>query len=129
MPPPRKTIAIVEDDTSLRCGVSRYLRTAGFRCESFENAESFLDVARGLGASCLLTDIHLVGMSGLELALHPMITDLNLPVLVMTGSVDPLIEVAAREICVAFLRKPFSCGSLLDAIVDTVGPPIAEGDH
>jgi FixJ family two-component response regulator len=128
MPPPRKTIAIVDDNTTLRHGLERYLRAAGYRCESFANAEDFLEVATGLGAACLLADVHLQAMSGLELALHPEVTELHLPVLIMTGSDDPLIEVAARDISSAFLRKPFGCKLLLDAIVDTIGPPIAEGE-
>jgi FixJ family two-component response regulator len=129
MSPPRKTIAIVDDDTTLRRGVEKYLRSAGFRCESFETAESFLAGAVASGAACLLADVHLAGMSGLELALHPTVGELNLPVVLMTGSEDPLIEVAAREISAAFLRKPFACQALLDAIVDTVGPPIGDEYH
>lgn len=129
MPPPRKTIAIVDDDAGLRASIARYLRAAGFRCESYASAEDFLAVAAGLGAACLLADVHLDGMSGLELALHPTVTGLNLPVVIMTGSDDPMIEVPAREISVAFLHKPFACNALLEVIVDTVGPPIADGNH
>ena len=129
MPPPRKTIAVVEDDAALRTGVERYLRAAGYRCEGFASAEDFLAAVAALGASCLLADVHLNGMSGLELALHPAVTSLSLPVVIMTGSDDPMIEVPAREISAAFLHKPFACRDLLDAIVDTVGPPIADGNH
>ena len=127
MPASRQTIAIVDDNTILRTGLVRYLRAAGYRCESFASAEDFLAVATSLGAACLLADVHLEAMSGLELAMHPLVTERNLPVVIMTGSDDPLIEVAARDLSVAFLRKPFGCKLLLDAIVDTVGPPIADG--
>jgi FixJ family two-component response regulator len=67
-------------------------------------------------------------MTGLELALHPTITSMNLPVVLITGSDDPLVEEPARVIAAAFLRKPIPPGKLLEAIVDTVGPPIAEGE-
>ena len=127
MPLPRKMIAIVDDNTQLRTGVERYLQAAGFKCATFESAEAFLAVAASLGAACLLADVHLEAMSGLELAVHPTVTELKLPVVIMTGSVDPLIELSARNISVAFLRKPFGCSALLEAIVGTVGPPIAEG--
>ena len=129
MPPPRQTIAIVDDEISLRQCLVRLVRVAGYRCESFASAEDFLAVAEHMGAACLLADVHMKGMSGLQLALHPMVTGLKLPVLIMSGSVDPQVEQQARSIAVAFLRKPFIGTELLDAIVDTVGPPIVEGDH
>ena len=59
MPPPRKTIAVVDDEVALRNALERLVRAAGYRCESFASAEEFLAVAAGLGAACLLADIHL----------------------------------------------------------------------
>ena len=129
MPPPRQTIAVVDDETALRKCIERLVRIAGYRCESFASAEEFLAAAAGLGAACLLADVHMTGMTGLQLAQHPTVTGLKLPVLIMSGSCDPQVEEQAREIAVAFLRKPFIGTELLDAIVDTVGPPIVEGDH
>ena len=129
MPPPRKTIAVVDDEVSLRQCLERLVRVAGYRCESFASAEEFLAVAASLNAACLLSDVHLNGMNGLQLAQHPTVVELRLPVLIMSGSVDPQIEQQAREIAVAFMRKPFIGTKLLDAIVDNVGPPIIEGRH
>jgi len=128
MPPPRKTIAIVDDDFCVRQAIDRQLRAAGYRCESFASAEEFLAIAATLGAACLLSDVHLGGMTGIDLALHPAVTGLNLPVVLISGSIDPTIEVAARQVGVAFLRKPIHCQALLETIVDTVGAPIADGD-
>jgi FixJ family two-component response regulator len=128
MTPPRKTIAIVDDDFSVRQALDRQLRAAGYRCESFASAEEFAAIAATVGAACLLTDIHLGGMTGIDLALHPVVTALNLPVVLISGSIDPTIEVAARQIGVAFLRKPITCTILLETIIDTVGAPIADGD-
>lgn len=128
MTPPRKTIAIVDDDFSVRQALARQLRAAGYRCESFASAEEFVSIAATVGAACLLTDIHLGGMTGIDLALHPVVTELNLPVVLISGSIDPTIEVAARQIGVAFLRKPITCTILLETIIDTVGAPIADGD-
>lgn len=128
MTPPRKTIAIVDDDFSVRQAIDRQLRAAGYRCESFASAEEFLAIAATLGAACLLADVHLGGMTGIDLALHPGVTGINLPVVLISGSIDPTIEVAARQIGVAFLRKPILCQTLLETIVDTVGAPIADGD-
>jgi FixJ family two-component response regulator len=128
MPTARKTIAIVDDDASVRRALERQLCAAGYRCASFESAEEFLLVARVLQPDCLLADIHLGGMTGLELALHPTVTGLLLPVILISGCLDPTFEAPAREIGAAFLRKPIPSQALLDAIVDNVGPPLADGE-
>jgi FixJ family two-component response regulator len=128
MPPARKIIAVVDDDESVRTSLARLLRVAGYRCELFASAETFLAVAGISGAACVLCDIHLGGMTGLELALHPLITACNLPVVLMTGIDDPMIELPARELGAAFLRKPIPCNKLLEAIVGTIGAPIPDGE-
>ncbi len=128
MPAARKIIAVIEDDESVRNALARQLQAAGYRYELFSSAESFLSVAGVSRAACVLSDIHLGGMSGLELATHPLITGLKMPVLLMSGTIDPSVEEPARELSAAFLRKPIGPGKLLEAIVDTVGPPIVEGE-
>lgn len=128
MPPYRRLIAIIEDDVSVRKALERQVRAAGYRCATFACAEDFVAVAQTCNPSSLVCDVNLGGMTGLQLALHPEVTRLNVPVVLITASDDPLIEVAAREICEVFLRKPIPCQELLDAIVDTAGSPIAEGD-
>jgi len=128
MPPERKFIAVVDDDAAIRKSLERVLRSAGYRCETFANAEELLLVVAVCRAACIVSDINLEGMSGLELALHPKITALLLPVVLVTGSSDPMLEVPAREIGAAFLRKPFSAEQLLEVIIDTAGPPITDGE-
>jgi FixJ family two-component response regulator len=128
MPPKRKLIAVIDDDDSVRTALARQLSAAGYRCEQFASAEDFLAIAPLCNAAAVLSDIHLGGMTGLQLALHPVITSLNLPVVLISGSQDPLIEEPARTIASAFLCKPIAPGKLLEAIVDTVGPPIADGE-
>ena len=128
MPPYRRLIAIVDDDVSVRKALDRQSRAAGYRCAAFASAEEFVAVAHTCNPAAVVCDVNLGGMSGLQLALHPEVTRLNVPVMLITASVDPLIEVAAREISAVFLRKPIPCQELLDAIVDTAGPPIADGD-
>lgn len=128
MPPYRRLIAVIEDDVSVRKALDRQIRAAGYRCAAFACAEDYLAVAQTCLASAVVADVNLGGMSGLQLALHPEVTRLNVPVVLITASVDPLIEVAALEISAIFLRKPISCQELLDAIVDTAGPPIADGE-
>jgi FixJ family two-component response regulator len=126
MPPERRIIAVVDDDESIRNGLCRQLRAAGYRCELFASAECFLPVAAMSRAACVLSDVHLGGMTGLELALHPVLAELKLPVLLMSGTSDPLIEIPAREIAAGFLRKPILTESLVAAIVEAIGPPIVD---
>ena len=124
MPLFRKTIAIVDDDACIRKALDRQLSASGFNCVTFPSAEEFLLVAAAMLPACVLSDIHLEGMSGLQLAMHPQMTALNVPVVLITGCDDPMIEIPAREIADAFLRKPFAPQVLLDTIIDTVGPPV-----
>lgn len=126
MPPNRKLVAIIDDDTSVRRALHRQIHAAGYRSHAFSCAEEFLPVAALCGAACIVCDVHLGGMTGLELALHPTVVSMNVPVVLISGSDDPRVEEPARVIAAAFLRKPIPPGKLLEAIVDTVGPPIAE---
>ena len=129
MPPKRKLVAVIDDDAAVRKALDRQIHAAGYRSHAFACTEEFLKVAALCGAACVICDIHLGGMTGLELALHPTITELNLPVVLISGSCDPTVEEPARLIAAAFLRKPIPPGKLLEAIVDTVGPPIADEDQ
>jgi FixJ family two-component response regulator len=128
MPPYKKLIAVVEDNECVRKGLERLVRTAGYRCEGFANAEDLVAIARTCKADCVISDINLRGMSGLQLAVHPVITELKIPVVLITGSIDPKIEDSAREVGAAFLFKPILGQELLEAIIDTAGPPITDCD-
>jgi len=129
MPPERKFIAVIDDDDSLRRALERHIRHAGYRCETFAAAEEFLLVATVCRPACIVCDVNLDGISGLELAVHPKIAALEVPIVLITGSSDPAIEIPARALGAAFLRKPFLSAELLDAIVGTVGPPIVVRDE
>jgi len=126
MPPYKKLIAVVEDHVSVRKALERLVRSAGYRCEGFASAEDFLAVANICKPDCIVSDINLGGMTGLAMALHPVLTALRVPVVFITGALDPTIEGPAREIGAAFLFKPIQGQELLEAIVDTAGPPLAD---
>jgi len=128
MPSHRKLVAVIDDDEGIRRALDRQLRAAGFRCEVFPSAESFLDVARDLHAHCIVSDVNLPGMSGLELALHPTVVNLRIPVVLITGRPDPVLEEPAQLIAAAFLHKPIPPGKLLETIVEAVGPPLVDSD-
>jgi FixJ family two-component response regulator len=128
MPVNRKLIVVIDDDHSVRKALDRQVTAAGYRARSFATAEEFLGVAISCGAACVISDIHLGGLSGLELALHPIVTSLDLPVVLISGSDDPVVEEPARVLAAAFLQKPIPPGKLLEAIVDAVGPPLADDE-
>jgi FixJ family two-component response regulator len=128
MPPVRKLVALIDDDPSIRTALDRQLRAAGFRCELFSSAEDFLAIATELRADCIVSDINLGGMSGLELALHPTVVKLDLPVVLITAQHDTLLEEPAQVIAAALLHKPIAPGKLLEAIIDAVGPPLQDDD-
>jgi len=129
MPPKRKLIALIDDDASCRKALDRQISAAGFRCHAFASAEEYLMVAAVCGATAIVSDVHLGGLSGLELAVHPTVVERSIPVVLISGSSDPLIEQSAEQIATAFLRKPIPPGKLLEAIVDSVGPPLSDGEE
>ena len=113
MPPPRKTIAIVDDDASLRKALDRQLSASGFNCVTFASAEEFLLVAAVVLPACVLADIHLEGMSGLQLALHPQLTALNVPVVLITGdALGADFGDVSRELSLPVFEKPLDIGAL-----------------
>jgi len=129
MPTPRKLIAVIDDEPSVRNALSRQLRAAGYLTATFQCAEEFLHVAGTCGAAGVVSDIHLGALSGLQLALHPMIIEMNLPVVLVSGCNDPVTAMQAQEIAAVFLQKPIPPGKLLEAVIDTMGAPIADGEE
>jgi FixJ family two-component response regulator len=112
-----RTIAVIEDDASMLKGLDRLLRTLGFATELYPSAEDYLTRATKSKANCLLLDIHLGGISGIELKRHLVAAGLGLPVIFMTAVDDGEIERDAIETgCVAYLHKPFLSSALVDAL-------------
>ncbi len=111
------TIAVVEDDPSMLRGLRRLLLAHGFHVEEFASAESFLDDIAKCEAKCLLVDIHLGGMSGIDLKRRLTSSGSNLPVIFMTAIDNEATHREAFAVgCVAYLRKPFLAKLLIDAI-------------
>jgi FixJ family two-component response regulator len=111
------TIAVIEDDPSMLQGLIRLLSAHGFRVEKFTSAESFLDDIAICEAKCLVVDIHLGGISGIDLRRQLAASGRNLPVIFMTAiDSDATREDALEAGCIAYLRKPFLAKLLIDAI-------------
>lgn len=111
-------IAIVEDDESLSRALARFLRAAGYHPVSYRNAETFLDDTKHPVFDCMIVDIQLDGMSGIELTEHLAgAGGSKIPVIFLTADekADEL-ERSLRGRCAAFIRKSDQGNALLAAI-------------
>jgi len=114
---PRQVVAVVDDDPGMLKGVARLLSAHGFGVETFSSAEAFLAGADASEATCLVLDIHLTGMSGIDLRRRLAGSGFMHPVIFMTAFDDEGRRREALETgCVAYLHKPFSANLLMEAI-------------
>jgi FixJ family two-component response regulator len=112
-----KVIGIVDDDSNLLSATEDLLNARGFVTRTFNSAEEFLARREATHVDCLLLDISLDGMSGLELRCRLRASGTSLPIIFMTAYEDDgWVAREARTDCVALLRKPLSAGKLFDAI-------------
>jgi FixJ family two-component response regulator len=111
------TVIIVDDDPSLRSMLSRLLGTVGLKSTAFASPEEFLRSPAPKGPACLILDVHLPGLSGLDLQRELAKAGYQLPIVFMTGHGDiPMTVQAMKAGAVAFLTKPFRNQEMLDAV-------------
>jgi FixJ family two-component response regulator len=118
-----QSIVVVEDDAGMSKAIARLLRAAGFQPTSFASAEELLQTEAVDSAACLVLDIHLPGLSGLELARLLVTSGRAKPVIFITGQDEASMRDEAHQLGCAYFRKPFEGKKLLEAIrgVVTVG--------
>ena len=112
-------IAIVDDQAALREATENLLKSAGLKAVSFASAEDFLQAAPLNGTGCLILDVRLPGMSGLELQLHLAADGIHVPIVFITAQEDSDGQMRAQALrsgALAFLRKPFNDEDLLNAV-------------
>ncbi len=110
-------VDIVDDDPSVRKALGRLLKSGGLVIRAYDSAKAYLESADREAAACLLLDIHLPEMSGIELLEHLSEVAPDLSVICMTGRDEPDIEDRVRVVGArACLRKPFDEGELFKAI-------------
>jgi len=110
-------VFIVDDDASVRRSIEDLLSSVALRCESFATPQEFLDSKRADCAGCLVLDVRLPGMSGLDFQRALAEAGVSLPVIFITGHGDvPMSVQAMKSGAVEFLMKPFRTQELLDAI-------------
>ena len=111
------TVFIVDDDESVRDAISVMLDSVGVPNQAFESAVAFLEAHDEATEGCLVLDIRMPGMSGLELQESLQAQDIKIPIVFITGHGDvPMAVEAMRKGAVNFIRKPFRDQELLDAI-------------
>ena len=117
MSKPKKTIAVVDDDPSMLRAIVRLLQARGFRTQAFASAKAFLTGDSATTADCLVLDIDLGEMSGIDLRRQLTASGSRLPIIFITALDDEALRDKAMAAgCVAYLRKPFVADALLAAI-------------
>jgi FixJ family two-component response regulator len=110
-------VAVVEDDPSMRKAIYRIVRAMSLPVKAYESAEAFLQDQTPCSFDCLVLDIHLGGMSGLELMQDLRQKGLRLPVIFVTAMEGSAHQLQAEAMgCEAYLRKPFEADALIEAI-------------
>jgi FixJ family two-component response regulator len=124
MPEPRQSdgvIAIVDDDPSVRKGLERLIRSLGWQAKTFASAQEFLDRPRTEAPSCLVLDLQLPGLSGLDLQKRMSEAGLEIPIVFLTGHGNiPTSVKAMKAGAVEFLTKPVDEQELLKAIKEAI---------
>ena len=118
---PKGLVYVVDDDESMREGASSLIRWAGYEVREFASADDFLAIARPNTSSCLVCDVSMPGLSGLDLQRVLLESGEYLPIIFITGRGDiPTTVRAMKAGAVEFLSKPFDAEALLDAIGSAV---------
>jgi FixJ family two-component response regulator len=112
-----KTVAIVEDDDSVRNALQGVMKAVGLRAQAFASAEEFLKSGELQHTACLIADIRLPGISGLELQQRLNAEQVTIPVMLITAHGDDAVRTQAlRAGAILFLTKPFDDDVLIESV-------------
>jgi FixJ family two-component response regulator len=118
----QKVIAIIDDHDSILSAMESLVRSLGYGTEVYNSGEGFIEGAMKSEASCLLVDVELGDITGVELVRHLSAMGLTFPTIFMTGSQDATARKQATDFgCVAYLLKPFPANQLVDALREAIG--------
>jgi len=118
----KKVVAVVDDDPGIRRALKNFLSSFEYAVYVFDSAEAFLRTAATSRADCLVIDVQLPDISGIELVRELSAAGFTFPVIFMTAVDDDVIRrQAVRLGCVAYLHKPFASDLLIEAIVKATG--------
>lgn len=123
-----KTVYVVDDNAAVRRFLSGLIRSVGLRVETYATAQEFLDVYEAGSPGCLLLDIRMPGMSGLELQAELKTRKIDIPIIILTGHGDVKVAVHAMKAgAVDFIEKPFSNELLLHAVQKAIADGLRAG--
>jgi FixJ family two-component response regulator len=115
-------VAIVDDDKSIRDATDNLLQAAGFSTATFGDAESFLKSSRRRVAACVVADMRMPGMSGLEMYHALLASGERIPTVLITAYPEDTLRARAREVGIACcLSKPFAPDELLECVNHALG--------
>ncbi len=110
-------IAVIDDDEPFRTALVESLCSLGYRARGFASAEEFFAASGESSCDCVITDVHMPGMSGLDLQRLLMARDRRVPVIMITARGEPGLEAkAAASGAVCLLRKPFGADALIGCL-------------
>jgi len=111
------TVFVVDDDEAVRDAIDGMLRLLGYSVRSFASVEAFLECSVAASAGCVLVDVRMPGMGGVELCRELRRRQISLPTIFMTGHADEMSQRRVSDVQVtAVLQKPFSAGQLVDVV-------------
>jgi two-component system response regulator TtrR len=114
---PTPTVFVVDDDEGMRKGLRFLLESAGYRVETLDSAQAFLDRYRPSMRGCVLLDVRMPGMSGLELQERLRAEDIAIPVIIVTAHANvPMAVDAMQNGALDFIEKPFEGSALLSRV-------------
>jgi FixJ family two-component response regulator len=114
-------VFVIDDDVSMRDALRNLLRSVGLQAKTFDTAQEFLAQRRPEGPACLILDVRLPGLSGLDLQRELAGADIDIPIIFVTGHGDiPMSVHAMKAGAVEFLTKPFRDQELLDAVQEAI---------
>ena len=120
--PTEPLISIIDDDVSMRRAIVALVRSSGYDARGFSSAEEFLACGIVESFACIITDIQMPGMSGIELKLHLVASRYSVPVIMITARQEPGLEAKAMASGAAcFLRKPLDADTLFDCVGRALG--------
>jgi FixJ family two-component response regulator len=116
-------ITIIDDDEFVREAVERLIRSLGYDAEMFASAEDYLSQSHVASTQCLITDVHMSGLTGVELQTHLIAAGYRIPVIFMSGySEDAVRATAIRNGAVGFLNKPIRVADLIECLNKALKP-------
>jgi FixJ family two-component response regulator len=123
-------VFIVDDDEAVRESLTALLQSEGFAAQAYGSAEAFLTAAPTTAAGCVIADIHMTGMTGLELQKELKHRPIDLPCIIITGQSDvPKAVAALKGGAVDYLEKPYQVESLLQAVRCAIGRRQEQRQH